>query len=555
MDSAKRPPAAISDIRTDAPVRRIVVFTSNQALFDTPLWSVLEAAPGVGEVLVCIQAPPRGASAALRRLRRNLKKHGALFIPYRLAATVLGTEKHIPGPNRFGKRALLVETVHAPSIHAPEILEAVRQWKPDLGISLGAPVLRPELFGIPPNGTVNIHCGEVPTFRGAPPAFWELVTGADRIGATLHRMDAGLDTGDILGRETALLYPEDTLATATSRAYELGETVLARVLPRILVSPGAQGASQEPGGTTYRQPLVAQRISLGWRLLRRVVRRAVAPRNVAKTAAAVVILSAVRPLRDFFRTLRGRQPVRIFTFHRVTTLCRDGMTVSPSVFQAQIKYLRRKHDIVSLEKALSVIASGERLRRPLAVIAFDDAYESVYTHAAPVLRAQGVVGTCFAATGLLGTSRTFDHDAECPVRDLSGVMTWEELSELHQQGWSTGSHTVNHARLSECDPDSLRAELTDSQLALKAALDLDAVAIAYPFGGRGDINDAARSMVREVGYAACLSDFGGENFPGDDLFELKRIDIGANHARLMWKLYANGYDLASIRGGRSRAAR
>jgi peptidoglycan/xylan/chitin deacetylase (PgdA/CDA1 family) len=223
------------------------------------------------------------------------------------------------------------------------------------------------------------------------------------------------------------------------------------------------------------------------------------------------------------------------------------MTISPARFDRQIEYIAKRHRIVGLDEALSLLTSGTKLRKPVAVIAFDDAYETVYTHAAPILQSRKAVGTCFAATGFLDTDRRYLHDSECAAKAYANVMTWAELRELHAEGWTIGSHTVNHVRLSECEPAVLASELGESKSALDAAFGRVPTALAYPFGSRADITDEAISVSKQFGYAAILGDFGGENFPGMDLFALNRVDIGANHATLMWKLYAHGYDLGAVR--------
>lgn len=525
----------------------MVIFTSLADFVGTSWWSIITASPYVDRILICQQTKAGGRRAALRSLRRNLRKHGVLFIPYRLWAVVGERHRHVPVPVRFGARDVPVERIEATSIHADDVLAAVRAWAPDIGLSIGAPILREPLFAIPRFGTINVHCGEVPAFRGAPPGFWEIVVGAERIGATVHRVEAGLDTGRILAQATAPIYASDTTETAAARAFELGERVFERAFAQLCVAPDTAGVPQPEGGHTFRSPLVSQRMRVGARLLGRRVSRAFSPRILTKRLTATVLLSVVRPIRDLVRTARGRHPVRVFNFHRVTDLCRDGMTVSPATFAEQVAYIRRRHNVVPLEQAIDALRSGKRLRRPLAVIGFDDAYRSVFTHGAPILRAHGIAATCFVSTGLAGTDRRFEHDADLPIRDMCDVMSWEELQALTDEGWSLGGHTVNHVRLSACSPDEVRRELADSKAELARRFGVRDVTLAYPFGATTDISEEARDTARQLGYVACFGNYGGENFPGDDLFRLRRSDMGANHDRMMWKLYANGFDLARVR--------
>jgi hypothetical protein len=53
--------------------------------------------------------------------------------------------------------------------------------------------------------------------------------------------------------------------------------------------------------------------------------------------------------------------------------------------------------------------------------------------------------------------------------------------------------------------------------------------------------------VREYGYAACLSNFGGENRPPADLMDLRRIDIGGDHDALGWMAWVHGCDFSRWR--------
>jgi folate-dependent phosphoribosylglycinamide formyltransferase PurN len=279
------------------------------------------------------------------------------------------------------------DEIEATDIHAPEVLERVRAFAPDLGLSLGAPILKPSLFSIPTRGTLNLHCGKVPEFRGAPPAFWELWYGATSVGATMHWVDAGLDTGAIVASADAPIYPADSLAEVEARVTELGSLVFRQALAAV-IRGDASSRPQPTGGATHRFPTMSQRWKLSLRLASRRLRRRLAPRRLSKAAAMSASLYLYRPLRDVVRSLRRRHPVRVFTFHRVTWLCRDGMTVDPAAFRRQVAYIARHHDIVSLERDVALIREGARLqfgvtrsrRVQPAVAHFDDTVRVARIH-------------------------------------------------------------------------------------------------------------------------------------------------------------------------------
>jgi peptidoglycan/xylan/chitin deacetylase (PgdA/CDA1 family)/folate-dependent phosphoribosylglycinamide formyltransferase PurN len=535
---------------------RLVVFTSTPDLERGRWWPVIEATPGLARVLLVRRISEPGARAALRRLWANIRKHGPIFIPYRVWWALRNAIGRLiftpPASGADVTPHIPIEVIEHTRIHAPEVVEQVRRWAPDLGLSLGAPVLREALFAIPPQGTLNLHLGKVPDFRGAPPGFWELATGATEIGATVHFVDAGLDTGPIVASATAPLYPSDTLDDVTARAEELGRIVLSRALS--VVAAGIPATVPQPsGGRTFRMPTVATRLRVGVRLsVRRARRNLLNPRWWVKNALGVFALGLVRPVRDLWRTVTARHPVRVFTFHRVTELCRDGMTVSPRVFAAQVAYLARTHRVVAMETALALLGSGARLRRPVAVLSFDDAYDSVWSAGAPILAAHGIPGCIFACSGFVDTARTFAHDESNPVRAHFRSMRWDELRAAAERGWSVGSHTANHVRLSQTHGEALREELVSSLAALRRGLPAPVPVLAYPFGQPGDISDEAAAAIPAAGYVAWFSDFGGENRPAANApIAYRRIELGGDHPTLSWKLKAHGLDLADL--GRVRA--
>ena len=84
------------------------------------------------------------------------------------------------------------------NIHAQNVLEQVRALKPDLGLIYGSPILKSELFEIPSLGTLGIHHGKVPEYRGNKTIFWAMYNGERVAGVTIQKVNSGLDTGSIV---------------------------------------------------------------------------------------------------------------------------------------------------------------------------------------------------------------------------------------------------------------------------------------------------------------------------------------------------------------------
>jgi methionyl-tRNA formyltransferase len=95
--------------------------------------------------------------------------------------------------------AQVAERIHfVPDIHAVGILDRVRALAPDLGLVYGSPILKPELFEIPRLGTLGIHHGKMPEYRGRKTTFWAMYNGEATAGVTIQRINAGLDAGVIV---------------------------------------------------------------------------------------------------------------------------------------------------------------------------------------------------------------------------------------------------------------------------------------------------------------------------------------------------------------------
>ena len=73
--------------------------------------------------------------------------------------------------------------------------------------------------------------------------------------------------------------------------------------------------------------------------------------------------------------------------------------------------------------------------------------------------------------------------------------------------------------------------------------------MTYPFGGKEDITAESLKLVREVGFTACFSDYGGGNLPPANTYDVLRIEMRGDQDTVAWKARAHGIDL----GRRSRA--
>jgi methionyl-tRNA formyltransferase len=90
--------------------------------------------------------------------------------------------------------------VHQPErIRHPEVVEQLKQMNPDAMVVVGYGQIIPQaIIDIPKHGIINVHASLLPKYRGAAPIQWAIANGETRTGVTTMRIDAGLDTGDML---------------------------------------------------------------------------------------------------------------------------------------------------------------------------------------------------------------------------------------------------------------------------------------------------------------------------------------------------------------------
>lgn len=86
------------------------------------------------------------------------------------------------------------------------------------------------MLDLPPLGNINVHGSLLPRYRGAAPIQWAIAMGETVTGITTMRLDAGLDTGDMLLKRELPILPEDTYETLAPKLSEAGGPLLIETL-------------------------------------------------------------------------------------------------------------------------------------------------------------------------------------------------------------------------------------------------------------------------------------------------------------------------------------
>lgn len=162
--------------------------------------AMLERHPDIELVLGLCEGEGAGFGHRFRNLwrRRGPLAFAVLGVEwFEAAVAFLRAPQETLAARRDARPALArFETVH--DVHATEVIARLRALAPDLGVIYGGPILKPEVFEIPVLGTLGIHHGRAPQYRGKKTTFWEVYNGERAAGIIIQRLNRGLDAGDVV---------------------------------------------------------------------------------------------------------------------------------------------------------------------------------------------------------------------------------------------------------------------------------------------------------------------------------------------------------------------
>jgi peptidoglycan/xylan/chitin deacetylase (PgdA/CDA1 family)/folate-dependent phosphoribosylglycinamide formyltransferase PurN len=492
------------------------------------------------------QPPPSGLAAAQTRVRaRVARRHFPLERLWRPATA--SAEDHLvrlAEPLVAVDRATLASrmAVHEDvDPNSPASLSWLRETEPDLVLIFGGKLLRSDWLTAPRLGALNVHYGVLPAYRGGSSTEFALYhERADLVGATVHYIDAGVDTGPIVRRAHVDPREGGSLEECKAQVYMSGLKALVACadetrrsgdrLPEEVPSPKLPGYRARDFNTTVE---VVARIRAGAAPFPSFHRRLVAaPRR---------------------RRIRGRLPAGplpagfyVFLYHSIVDPTRarpwerayDKVAADATRFEAQLRFMCRHMTHVPLEQAFELFRTGPP-DRPCFAITFDDGYTNLLTTALPICERLGVRPTVFAnaafasgrevyyrvllvellrrgkveETAVAFRERFPDRDfhagnlwslskdayvvgeTEAATLDawrkavggddgggLDAHLSFDQLQRLRGAGWSVGNHTLSHVPLTGLTRTQLDAQILENQREL-AAEGLEPIDwLSYPFG-------------------------------------------------------------------------
>jgi methionyl-tRNA formyltransferase len=129
--------------------------------------------------------------------------------------------------------------------------QLLKEAAPEVVVLGGTRIIKNHILEIPSRGTVNAHPGLLPWLRGSASVGWALYKDLP-IGATVHYIDPGIDTGDIIFREELPVQRADTYETLNARVGSLSARLMARALESIIAGSVERIPQDRSLGETFK---------------------------------------------------------------------------------------------------------------------------------------------------------------------------------------------------------------------------------------------------------------------------------------------------------------
>jgi len=188
----------------------------------------------------------------------------------------------------------------------------------------------------------------------------------------------------------------------------------------------------------------------------------------------------------------SRNKIPALVYHKIGNRFEWGITRQRiEQFERQMEFLKQQgYRSIRMEEAFREKSSKGSKE---VLITFDDGYESVYNSVFPILQRHGFTACVFLITGYVGKYNEWDVNWGRKFKHLS----WDQIKEMKEYGFSFGSHTVNHPDLTKLEKRFVEYELKRSKQMLEDRLSQEVDFLSFPFG---KYNQEVEGLARDIGY-------------------------------------------------------
>ena len=157
-----------------------------------------------------------------------------------------------------------IEVRQPAKVRAPEVEEHLGKMAPDAIVIIAyGQIIPARLLPIPRLGWINLHASLLPKYRGAAPIQWAIANGETVTGNTTMRIDAGMDTGEMLLQEELRFGAAETAPELAGRLAQMGAVLMGKTL-RGLAAGELVGKAQDHDGASMAPMLKREDGRIRW---------------------------------------------------------------------------------------------------------------------------------------------------------------------------------------------------------------------------------------------------------------------------------------------------
>lgn len=212
------------------------------------------------------------------------------------------------------------------------------------------------------------------------------------------------------------------------------------------------------------------------------------------------------------------QAAVVLQYHHVSDSTPAATSVTPELFQKHLEYIEdNDFQVVPLEELVAKLKAGEPLPDKTVAFTFDDAYDSVYDTAFPMLKEREWPFTVFVNT-------------EPVNRNRNGFNSWDELREMADAGATIANHSAEHSHLQRRQSGEsreewekrIRSEVLDAEERIKKETGQEHKILAYPYG---EYSNELKALLDQWGFVAFAQN-SGPLASHSDLLAMPRFPFG-----------------------------
>jgi peptidoglycan/xylan/chitin deacetylase (PgdA/CDA1 family) len=224
--------------------------------------------------------------------------------------------------------------------------------------------------------------------------------------------------------------------------------------------------------------------------------------------------------RAWGRLNQGRARRVILLYHAAGE---GPWAIRPDAFREQMRWLADHGRICPLGELLSMPDAGELQ----VAVTFDDGYRCLRDEAMPILSEVGASATVYLNSGWIGDSDARASESSLGHYPDEEFLTWDKVQVLRDNGWTIGSHGLDHLDLTAEREDVVRLQLVDSKDAIEQRIGQPCEHFAYAWGRYSAFLQAE---VQAAGYRTAVAGLHGPLRAASDRYALPRINIGPDYS-------------------------